>query len=119
MVTTQFTRARRLSIRLGAALGAALLLASTSAQAIDEDVYADCVLKNTKVTGSSREAVRAIDYACTTKATPKTCRGRKETVTPYGIDLRGAVEVGSLEHCEQECLKAGFFSRTFGACSTG
>lgn len=115
MVTSQVPRVRHLSI----SLGAALLLMSTSAQAIDEDVYADCLLKNTSVTGLGREAVRAIDYACTTKATPKKCRGRKKTEAPYGIDLRGAVEIGSLEHCEQECLKTGFFARTFGACSTG
>lgn len=102
---------------------AALFLVSDdapAARAFDDDYYNECTLKNVKP-GMDRSAIQLIQQACIHKATPKKCRG-----LPNGVDL--FAPAGLLDpfnddlaqaKCVEACKNEGFYSRTFGDCSTG
>lgn len=83
---------------------------SLAALDFDADYYSECTLKNVKA-GMDRSAIQLIHQACKHKATPKKCRALSD-----GPDLLYPTE---REKCVDACKTEGYYSRTFGDCSTG
>lgn len=92
----------------------AIILGLNVAYARDEDRFAECMLENVK-SGMSDMAVKSVRAACAHRATPKKCR----ILQPHDRSPYGDPVVGSKEDCEDECRRAGYFSRRFGDCSVG
>ena len=89
---------------------------SLSAPDFDEDYYNECTLKNVKPR-MDRAAIQLIQQACKHKATPKKCRA----LTGGGLDLLAPDPFGEEARlkCVEACKNEGYYSRTFGDCSTG
>jgi len=111
--------ANSFNVPLLATVATLLFLASVHALAapdFDEDYYNECTLKNVKP-GMDRSAIQLIQQACRHKATPKKCRAIVSSgMDPFAPDPYG--ELARLQ-CMDACKKEGFYSRTFGDCSTG
>jgi hypothetical protein len=97
-----------------AAFAIALFFPVASAYAMDDAVFAECILKRNK-TGMSDLGLRNIRQACAYWATPRKCR----KLPPAGTGTDQHSAAGSKEDCEEECKQAGYLSRKFGDCSTG
>ncbi len=108
-----------INVTLLATVGALFFLISNlslAAPEFDEDYYNECTLKNVKP-GMDRSAIQLIQQACKHKATPKKCRA----LVGDGRDLLGPDPFGELARskCVDACKNEGYYSRTFGDCSTG
>ena len=75
----------------------------------DEGYYNECILKNVKP-GVDRSATGVIMQACKYKATPKKCRALSD---------EGLLYPSERSMCVDACKTEGYYSRTFGSCSTG
>jgi hypothetical protein len=108
-----------INLTLLATVAALVLLVSNHAIAapdFDEDYYNECTLKNLKP-GLDRAAIQLIQQACKHKATPKKCRA----LVGGGLDLLAPDPFGedARRKCVEACKNEGYYSRTFGDCSTG